>query len=243
MRREIHHWHSPRLDKEMEVVVYGHYGFALLLFPTAAADYLEYERFGLIEAIAPFIDAGKVKAFSINSINSESWLNESMYPPHKSIRHQQYNAYVCSEVVPFIHHLCAGRVPIINSGASFGALHAANNLFRRPDLFDGCIAMSGSYDLKDYTKGYWDEDVYFNSPLDYLPNLTDESILSQLRAKQHIHLISGQGAYEKPSSAVDLGRVLHSKGIPHTVDLWGHDVNHDWPWWRKMLPHYLGTRF
>jgi esterase/lipase superfamily enzyme len=243
MHREIHHWHSPRLDKNMEVAVYGHFGFALLMFPTAAADYLEYERFHVIDAIAPFIDAGKIKVFSINSINNESWLNSWMHPRHKSIRHQQFNGYVAEEVVPFIHTHCQGRVPIITTGASFGALHAANTLFRRPDLIDGVIAMSGSYDLKDYTDGYWDEDVYFNSPLDYLPNLEDEQQLAQLRAKRHIYFLSGQGSFEKPSSSVDIGHVLHRKGIPHQIDLWGHDVNHDWPWWRKMLPHYLGTKF
>ncbi|MBI2516575.1 MAG: esterase family protein [Opitutae bacterium] len=243
MNREIHQWHSPRLNKNMEIAVYGHYGFALLMFPTAAADYLEYERFQVIDALAPFIDAGKVKVFSINSINSESWLNDAVEPRQKSVRHQQFNGYVCDEVAPFIHHHCQGRVPIITAGASFGALHAANTLFRRPDLIDGCIAMSGSYDLKDYTQGYWDEDVYFNSPLDYLPNLTDETQLGQLRAKRHIHFVSGQGAYEKPSSSVAIDHVLSLKQIPHTIDLWGHDVNHDWPWWRKMLPHYLGTKF
>ena len=243
MNREIHQWHSPRLDKNMEVAVYGHHGFALLMFPTAAADYLEYERFYVIDAIAPFIERGLVKVFSINSINNESWLNNTMHPRHKAIRHGQFNDYITEEVVPFIHTHCHGLVPIITTGASFGALHSANNLFRRPDLFAGCIAMSGSYDLKDYTDGYWDQDVYFNSPLDYLPNLADETQLQLLRAKQHIHFVSGQGAYEKPSSSTDIGRVLASKGIPHEIDLWGHDVDHDWPWWRKMLPHYLGTRF
>ncbi len=243
MHREIHHWHSPRLDKNMEVAVYGHYGFALLMFPTAAADYLEYERFGVIDALAPFIDAGKVKVFSINSINNESWLNKHMHPRHKAIRHQQFNGYVAEEVVPFIRTHCQGHVPIITTGASFGALHGANTLFRRPDLIDGCIAMSGCYDLTEYTDGYWDEDVYFNSPISYLPKLHDEHILNQLRAKRHIHFVSGSGAYEMPSSSEDMGRILASKGIPHEIDIWGPDVNHDWPWWRKMLPHYLGSRF
>lgn len=243
MHREIHQWHSPRLNKNMEVAVYGHYGFALLMFPTAAADYLEYERFRVIDSITPWIESGKVKVFSINSINNESWLNRHMEPRHKAIRHQQFNAYVADEVVPFIHMQCQGLVPIITTGASFGALHAANTLFRRPDLITGCIAISGAYDLKDYTDGYWDEDVYFNSPLDYLPNLNDEGVLNQLRAKQHIHFVGGRGAYEAPESAEAVGRVLASKGIPHEIDLWGADVNHDWPWWRKMLPHYLGTRF
>jgi hypothetical protein len=128
----------------MEVAVYGQYGFALLMFPTAAADYLEYERFHVIDAIAPYINSGRCKVFSINSINNESWLNDSMHPRHKAIRHQQFNAYVTGEVLPFIHSHCGGRVLTIATGASFGALHSANTLFRRPDLVDGCIAMSGS---------------------------------------------------------------------------------------------------
>jgi esterase/lipase superfamily enzyme len=227
----------------MEIAVYGHYGFALLMFPTAAADFLEYERFHLIEAIRPFIDAGKLKVFSINSINSESWLNTNMYPPHKSIRHQQFNDYVIEEVIPFIRNHCSQETPVITTGASFGALHAANMLFRRPDLFDGTIAMSGSYDLKVYTNGYYDDGCYFNSPIDYLPGLNDEQTLSSLRAKQHIYILSGQGDYEAPDRSRQLSSILSAKGIPHHLDLWGYDIPHDWPTWRSMLPHVLGTRF
>ncbi|KAB2838125.1 MAG: esterase, partial [Melioribacteraceae bacterium] len=102
MHKEIHKWYSPSLNKEMEIAVYGNYGYALLMFPTAAADFLEYERFQLIDSIAHHIKSGKIKVFSINTVNNESWLNNSMYPPHKSIRHGQFNNYVVSEVVPFI---------------------------------------------------------------------------------------------------------------------------------------------
>jgi esterase/lipase superfamily enzyme len=93
MQRVIDGWHSPSLNKYMEIVIYGHYGFPLLLFPTAAADFLEYERFLLIDAIAEHIDAGKVKVFSINSINAESWLNRQVHPKFKGIRQTQYNDY------------------------------------------------------------------------------------------------------------------------------------------------------
>jgi len=227
----------------MEIAVYGHYGFALLMFPTAAADYLEYERFHLIEAIRPFIESGKVKAFSINSVNSEAWLNDHVPPPNKAVRHQQYNHYVVEEVVPFIRNMTSQETMIITTGASLGALHCANTLFRRPDLFDGTIAMSGSYDIKAYSNGYYDDNCYFNSPVDYLPNLTDEGILGLLRSKQHIYILSGQGDYEAPERSVQLGRILASKSIPHHVDLWGHDVPHEWPTWRSMLPHVLETRF
>lgn len=243
MQREIHQWYSPRLNKEMEIAVYGHYGTALLMLPTAAADFLEYERFHLIDAIAPFIDAGKFKVFSINSINSEAWLNDWMDGRSKSLRHQQFNGYVEDEVVPFIRNHTSWETPIITTGASLGALHSANLFFRRPDLFAGVIAMSGVYDLTAYSKGHWDEDVYFNSPCHYLPDLNDAYFLSRLQQSQHIHLLSGSGDYEDPEAARRLSGILSAKGIPHELDIWGWDMKHDWPTWRSMLPHYLETRF
>jgi esterase/lipase superfamily enzyme len=243
MRREIHSWYSPSLNKNMEVAVYGHFGFALLLLPTAAADFLEYERFHLIDALSPQIEAGKVKVFSINSINAESWLNSHMHPRHKAIRHQQFNEYVYNEVVPFIRNMTSQDTQIITTGASFGALHAANLFFRRPDLINGVIAMSGDYDLSSYTKGYHDQDVYFNSPMQYLPNLNDDYILSRIRSSRHIHIVTGSGDWEAPDASRRFSAVLHAKGIPHELDVWGTDIPHDWPSWRKMLPYYLDSRF
>lgn len=240
MKREIHKWWSPNLNKDMEIAVYGHFGYALLMFPTAAADYLEYERFQLIDAIAPHINDGKIKAFSINSINNESWLNRNMDPSHKAIRHQQFNQYVTEEVVPFIKHHCSDTVPIVTTGASLGALHAANSFFRRGDVFAGTIAMSGNYDLKYYTDGFYDDNCYFNSPVDYLPKWNDENILNMLRHKSII-IASGQGSYEDPDASRRLSDILNSKGIEHWLDLWGYDMPHDWPTWRKMLPYFLGN--
>ena len=242
MRREIHKWYSPRLYREMEVAVYGHYGFALLLFPTAGADYLEYERFNLIERIRPFIEQGKCKVYSINSVNRESWLNRQVEPRVKSLWQQAYNNYVTEEVVPFIHQNCHGLVPIITGGASLGAFQSANAFFRRPDIFSGVVAMSGSYDLKDYSDGYFDDIVYFNSPIDYMYHLNDEHMLWQLRNNKHIHIMAGQGNYEKPSASIALSQILWNKGISHDLDLWGHDMPHDWPTWYKMLPYAIGAK-
>src|ERR1700733_8757590 len=146
MDRYLTSWYSPSLNKEMPVAVYGNYGFALLLIPTAAADYLEYERFQLIDSIAPFIEQGKVKVFSINSINNDSWMNNHMNPRDKAIRHCQFNEYVFNEVVPFIRNDTSWETPVITSGASFGALHSVNLFLKRPDLINGCIGMSGVYD-------------------------------------------------------------------------------------------------
>jgi esterase/lipase superfamily enzyme len=243
MKRELSSWYSPSLDKEMPIAVYGDYGFALLLVPTAAADYLEYERFQMIDSLAPHINSGKIKVFSINSINNESWLNDNMLGEHKGIRHNQFNNYVFNEAVPFIKTVTSAETPIIVSGASFGALHSMNLFLKRPDIINGVIAMSGVYDLHEYTKGFNDDQVYFNSPMNYMPGLTDDWYLSHIRTSNHIHILSGSGAYEDPGAAGRFARVLYDKGINYELDIWGADMTHDWPTWRDMLPYFIASRF
>lgn len=243
MNREIHQWVSPNLNKNMEIAVYGYYGFALLMLPTAAADYLEYERFLLIDAIKPLIDSGKIKVFSVNSINSESWLNNRMLPKHKALRHEQFNSYIYNEVIPFIKSQTSVDTPIITTGASLGALHSANLFFKRPDLINGTIAMSGVYDLSTYTKGYFDDTCYFNSPVHYLPGLNDDVYLPRIRSARKIIIASGSGSYESPEDSKKFSDILSSKEIPHELDIWGPDMSHDWPTWRSMLPYFLETRF
>lgn len=243
MKKQVTSWFSPSLNKAMPVAVYGDYGFALLMIPTAAADFLEYERFQLMESVRPFVDGGRVKIFSIDSINTESWMNPHMDGRSKILRHKQWNDYVYNEVIPFIHNNTSWETPIFTCGASFGALHSANLFFQRPDLISGCIPMSGVYELTEYTKGYFDEDVYFNSPMHYMPNMTNHHTLEQIRRSGHIHLLSGSGAYEDPESARRFAGILYGKNIWYELDIWGHEWTHDWNTWKAMLPHYLGTRF
>lgn len=241
MKRELSSWYSPSLEKEMPIVSYGDYGFVLLLVPTAAADYLEYERFQLMEYLAPLINAGKLRVFSINSINNESWLNNVMAGEHKAIRHNQFNNYVFNEVIPFIRTNTSLETPVITCGASFGALHSMNLFMKRPDLINGVIAMSGVYDLTEYTKGFYDDQVYFNSPMHYLPNLSDGWYLDHIRKSSHIHILTGSGDYEDPAASRQFSELLYKKGIQHQLDVWGKEWKHDWPTWRKMLPELLAT--
>lgn len=243
MKRELSGWFSPALQKEMSIVSYGDYGFALLLVPTAAADYLEYERFQLMEILAPYINSGKLRVFSVNSINNESWLNKEIEGAHKAIRHNQFNEYIYNEVVPFIKNAASPETPIITCGASFGALHSMNLFLKRPDLINGVIAMSGVYNLSDYSKDYFDEQVYFNSPVHYMPNLTDHNMLEQIRKSNHIHILTGSGDYEDPEASRTFAGILSNKGIQFELDVWGTEWKHDWPTWRAMLPLYMETRF
>lgn len=238
--RQLDGWHSPALALGMPIVRYGQAGVPLLLFPTAAADYLENERFFLVKAIEPAILAGDVQVFSIDSINKHAWMDREVPVPEQARRQTLYVRYIEQEVVPYIRHAAGdGEARIVTAGASFGAFHAANCLFRRPDLFRGVIAMSGFYDLApDYFKGYSDDACYFNNPCWYLQGL-DGGPLHLLQTACRIVIVSGRGAYEAPAESRKLADVLASRGIPHVLDLWGADVNHDWPWWRRMLPHHL----
>ena len=224
----------------MPLVAYGHAGYPLLMFPTAAADYLEHERFHLIDAIKPLIEAGKIRAYSVDSVNKYSLLNRESHPSWKVEMLSRYDRYITDEVVPLVRNECGADARPLTTGASLGAYLAANTYFKHSDLFRGTIAMSGSYDIYNYLESYYDDNVYFIYPMMYRKNLNDEFHLPRLQRADSIVIVTGRGAYEAPDRSRELSSVLHSKGIPHLLELWGYDVNHDWPWWRKMLPHYLG---
>lgn len=244
MERRVTSWYSNNLQMDMPLVAYGHAGYPLLMFPTAAADYLEYERFLLLDAIKPFIESGKIRAYSINSVNRYSLLNDKASPQWKAELLSRYDRYVTDEVLPLIRHDTGdGNARPLTTGASLGAFLAANIYFRHSDMFRGTIAMSGSYDIRSYLSGYFDENVYFNNPMMYLANLNDDFHLPRLRQADAIVILSGQGSFEAPERSRQLAKLLQKKGIPHTLDVWGKDVNHDWPWWRKMLPYHLGKMF
>lgn len=240
MRRETTSWYSHNLNMEMPLVAYGHAGYPLLMFPTAAADYLEYERFHLIDSIKWFIDNGLIRAYSVNSVNKHSLLNKEAHPGWKVEMLSRYDRYVTDEVLPLIRSECGQDARPLVTGASLGALLAVNTYFKHSDLFRGVIAMSGSYDIHSYLENYHDDNVYFNNPAQYVKNLNDDYHLPRLRNADSIVIVAGQGAFEAPHKSREFSDILNSKGIPHTLDLWGHDVRHDWEWWRKMLPHYLG---
>jgi esterase/lipase superfamily enzyme len=232
-------WFSPSLGHDMTLKVYGHDGRPILAFPSQDGRYGDFEAWGMIDACAGFIEAGRARFFTVDSVDGQSWTNESISPHDRGLRHDAYDRYLADEVAPFIRELTRWD-RAWTTGASMGGYHAANVLFRHPDLFDGCIAMSALYQLGLFVGDDGSEPVYRNSPLRFLPNLEDPWYLDRIRAAS-LAFIVGQGAWEDDMLADTraLREVLASKGIPAIVDEWGHDVNHDWPWWRRMLPHYL----
>lgn len=240
MQIEYHKWWSPNLGQEMELKTYGFYGKPLLVFPAQGGRFFEYEDFKLIEAIAPFIESGQVKVYTVDSVDNQSWANWSLHPSQRAQRHEAYDRYITQEVAPFIRQQCGEEQKLISTGCSMGGYHCANFFFRHPDVFDGMICLSGLFQLRMFVGDYSDETVYYNSPLYYLADLEDPWYLNQYRQSRIIVGV-GQGAWEDAmlEDAYALQRLLQAKAIPHWIDFWGYDVNHDWPWWRKMMPYFL----
>jgi esterase/lipase superfamily enzyme len=223
----------------MGVVVYGHWGPPLLAFPTSGGDEWEYERQGLIGAIADYIDAGRVKVFCVNTNHRDSFGNSGAHPLHRSYMQAQYTAYVREEVVPFIRSHCRdGQIGISTMGASLGAYHAVNTLLKHPDVIKRCFALSGVYDMKRFMDGQYDDNMYFNNPVDYAANLSDGWAVRHL-ASCDIHIVTGTGPWERPEESYRLSRVLGSRGIRHSLDDWGPQGGHDWPYWRAQIREYL----
>ena len=240
MHTEHHRWFSPALGHDMELNVYGHYGQPIVVFPAQDGRYYDFENFKMIDSCADLIDAGRIKIIAVDSVDWQSWTNSSVHPADRAQRHMDYERYITGELAPFVQKH-TGLETMWVSGCSMGALHSANFFFRRPDLFDGLIALSGLYDLRLFIGDYRDENVYYNSPLEYLPNLSDPWHLERYR-RSKIVVAVGLGRWEEDAirDTRALERILEEKGVPAWVDYWGHDVDHDWVSWRKMLPHFLG---
>jgi esterase/lipase superfamily enzyme len=243
MKREYHRWHSPRLGIELGVVVYGHYGPPLLGFPTSAGDEMELEGQSMVGALADFIDAGRVKFLTINSINGLSFYNKGAHPFHRSYVQSVFDSYLREEVVPFIWNNCQSPgIAISTMGASFGAYHAANSLFKHPDVIKRCFAMSGVYDVKNFMDGIYDDNFYFNNPVDYLSNMSDPWFYEQI-ASCDIHISTGTGAWENSGPTYRLSEILSNKGIRHSLDNWGPQGGHDWPYWKHQMREYISQLF
>ena len=239
MRFERTIWFSGSLGHDMELLVYGHAGRALVCFPSQDGRASDWAGFGMVDAV----DSDHQQPAGLDQVRHgvdwQSWTNRQVAVEDRARRHEAYHAYIVDEVAPFARGE-SGADSIWVTGCSMGAFHAANVFFRRPDLFDGIIAMSGLYQPRLFVGEFSDDAVYFNSPLYYLPGLADDWHLEHYRRNRIVFCV-GQGAWEDEALADTrrLQEILHAKGVPATFDYWGHDVEHHWYWWQKMLRHHL----
>ena len=232
-------WHSERLHREVAFVRWGHWGRPVLLFPTAGGDAEEIERMGVVGALAPLIEGGRIKVYSCDSVAGATLAAKEGDDRHRNWILNAFHHYVAREVVPAIHADCGGGAPeIVAAGASIGAFNAVAVLCRFPHLFGAALGMSGTYDLPPLMGFRPDDDHHFSSPLNFLPGLEGPQ-LDALR-RRFVLLAFGQGRWESPEESWRMAHTLGAKGVPNRVDPWGPEWDHDWPTWREMLPRYLG---
>jgi esterase/lipase superfamily enzyme len=233
--------YSPAIGADGGVIAFGHYGRPLLVFPSQQGHRWDFESNGMIGAVANLIEDGRVKVYCVDSFDAGSW-DAPLPLEAKARRHELFEDWIVDQVAPWIHDDSGGYQEIMVTGCSFGAYHAANVALRRADLFPLALCFSGVYDLAALGGGERGESFYFNNPMDYVKNLSGDH-LEWLRSRVSLLLVCGRGQWEDTTGALDgtlaFASVLADKGLRHEVDLWGHDVPHDWPSWRAQLAHHL----
>ncbi|MCI9049677.1 MAG: esterase family protein [Coprobacillus sp.] len=239
--------YSQCLNRDMEFNVYGHAGEPILVFPSQNGRYFDFANNGMVATIEHLIDDGKVQLFCCDSIDQESWSDEGGDNSHRTYMMEQWYYYIVNELVPRIFEINSlgnnGSYAsgIFTTGCSMGATHAANFMFRRPDIFKGCIALSGYYDSDLFFSDYHDDILYRNSPIQYINGMSYDHPYVDLYRQCKIVLCTGQGAWEDDMivSTSRMKELLDYKDVPAWIDFWGYDVNHDWPWWRVQFPYFV----
>ena len=242
MRREQLRLWSNSIGSDGNIIAYGHHGRPLLVFPSERGNVMDYEDRQMIDSVAHLIDEGRLKVYCIDSFDSASWSRPDIDLEERARLHGLYEDWVINQVVPWIHGDCRGALDIMTTGCSFGAYHAANFALKRADLFPLAICQSGVYEISNIGHGNRGDAFYFNNPMDYVANLEGDH-LQWLRGRVSILLICGQGQWEDTTGSLASTKAFASrladKGLRYELDLWGHDVPHDWPSWRNQIAHHM----
>jgi esterase/lipase superfamily enzyme len=220
----------------MEVLVFGHVGLPVIIFPTSCGRFFEFEDRGMINAISDKLEHGQLQLFCVDSVDAESWYNRVVSPRSRIARHVQYEQYLMNEFLPFIQ-ATNGNPNLATVGCSFGGYHAMNIALRHPDVFHVVLSLGGVFNPAIFLDGYYDDDCYFNLPMHFLPNLNDTRILDRYRSNNYT-LVTGEDDMCRHENE-QMAQVLKSKEIPYRLDVWGDGAGHDWTWWQNMLQNYL----
>lgn len=235
MNREYHRWYSPSLNRDMELLVFGHAGARVLVFPTSGGSFFEWEDRGMPSVIGESLEKGWLQMVCVSNVDMESWYARWAEPAGRAYRHAQYDGYLYNEVLPFMDSKNSNPY-VIAAGASFGGYHAMTFGLKHPDRVRRILAMSGLFDIRRFSDGYSDDNVYFNNPMQFVPNESGWR-LDRIR---EMDIIMATGHEDRlMQSARDLSVAMWSKGIGNALREWDGWA-HDWPYWSQMFGMYIG---
>jgi len=242
MVREYHKWFSANLNRDMELLVFGHAGRRVVVFPTREGRFFDYENYKMVSSLSERIEAGSLQLYCVDSVDREALYNFHAHPYDRAMRQVAYENYILREVLPF--SAAANDHPdAIAHGCSFGAYHALNIALRHPERFAQVHAYSGRFDLTvpsghfpSLFDGFYDDNIYYLNPNHYLPNLADEAQLALMRKMRIVLVIGGHDPFIDSNRAIS--DTMHAKQIPHELYIWDGEA-HRFRIWRHMVRHYL----
>jgi len=236
MKKETKKWRSPSLGRDMELTIYGTAGTPIIGLPTRGATCQQWEEFGMVENISFQLENEFNQLFCLSSVDEESFLNEKSTPKQRLVRQKQYESYLVDEVLTYIQNQNNIAYTII-AGIDLGGYHAITSALKNPEIFDKAIGISGIYDVKQFMNGFYDDDVYYNNPIDFVPNLNKQPMLDNIRGVD-FRLVSYEGD-ERKEQAQRLSTVLRMKFIEHKLDIWDMNYPEEWDLWPQMLKTHI----
>jgi esterase/lipase superfamily enzyme/lysophospholipase L1-like esterase len=241
-RRQAHKWFSSPLAREMELVLFGTAGRRVLVFPTLRGNQYQYEDLGMVEVLREPLERGSMQLVCLDSLDLDSWSNRERLPRDRVLRHVAFENYILREVLPFSQSKNPDPT-LTTHGCSLGAFHAMNIALRHPDRFTHVLALGGRYDLTksipgwpDLLDGYYDDDVYFNTPSHFISNMTDPRLLDQIRKLDITIVVGDADAFYENNRA--FSETLCNRGIRHAFHVW-NGYCHGARNWRNMIRAYL----
>jgi esterase/lipase superfamily enzyme len=236
VKREHHRWFSRSLERDMDLLVFGHGGARVLAFPTSMGRFFDWEDRGMVAALGEHLEQGRLQLVCLDSVDRESWYAGDRTPAERARRHDQYDHYVHDEVLPFTLEQNMNSFLIV-AGAGFGGYHAVNFAFRHPETVGRVLGLSGQYDIRCFADGYHDETVYFHNPCEFLAHEHEPARLEALRGLDII-LAVGRDDPNRANNEL-LSGILWGKDVWHALRIWDGSA-HDWPCWQQMLRLYIG---
>lgn len=229
-------WRSPSLGKDMTIKIYGDRGTPIIGLPTRGQKADQWEEYGMTDAITFQLENGYNQLFCIDSLDEESFLNEKVEPAKRLMRQRQYESYITEEVVPYIRKQNYIDYLMI-AGVDMGGYHAVNLALKHPEEFNKAIGISGLYNIKSFFGDFYNTDVYYNNPVDFVPNMNQQSLLNKIR-KVDFRLVSYRND-ERKKYAHKMAHIFRAKLIEHQLDVWDTPSEEEWDVWRKMLKTHI----
>ena len=235
MEERYHKWYTQYLSQDFEMLVFGHAGYPVILFPPAQGKYYDAKDYGLISSAERFLNEGIIKIYCPDSFDLQSWYNYGEEPAERVNAHMLYEKTIMNDVIDFaIFETSQKKVAL--SGVDFGGYHALNTAFRHPDKVSKLITIGGFFDIKQFIYGYYDDNCYFNNPPDYMPNLEEPWYLDRIKMMKIILATGEWDIYLDENKR--MSGILESKRINHMLDVQPKS-SHDWNSWCRAFPYYL----